>query len=107
MFSYGYDFTAAGNGDYFWRVRAGSAAYNWSGWSASRRFVIDNHPAVVDSSRPAHNNNNVPVNSVIRVYFSEPVRIDTSLHFTCTPDPGNWSVSQIGNVIDFDPATFN
>lgn len=108
MFSYGHDFSGTtAEGDYWWRVRAGSGAHNWSAWSASRRFVIDISPATVDSSRPAHNNNNVPVNSVIRVYFSEPVRTDTSLHFTCSPDPGNWNVSQIGNVIEFNPANFN
>jgi hypothetical protein len=102
---YGYDFTFEPNGKYFWRVRAGSSAHVWSNWSQTWSVTVDTVPAGVDSTKPANNNNNVPVTSIVRVFFTEPVRTDTSLHFSCQPDPGNWQITQTGSILDFDPLT--
>jgi hypothetical protein len=100
---YGYDFTFQPNGKYYWRVRAGSSAHVWSNWSQIWSVTVDTVPAGVDSTKPANNNNNVPVTSIVRVFFTEPVRTDTSLHFSCQPDPGNWQITQTGSILDFDP----
>lgn len=104
MASYGNNFT---EGAHWWRVRAGSGAYSWSGWSASRRFVIDMTLPTVDSIRPVHNGNNIALDLPVRVYYSEPMRADTSLHFSCSPDPGGWSVSPQGNVLVFNHNPFS
>ncbi len=101
MSPYGYDFQWDGNGRYWWRVRAGSAAHVWSNWSQAWSVTVDTAPPSCLGHIPVHNASNVPRDAKIYYMFNEPVRTDTSLHFSCSPDPGAWNVLQKGDTLEF------
>ncbi len=102
MSPYGYDFQWDGNGRYWWRVRAGSAAHVWSNWSQAWSVTVDTVPPDFLGHIPVHNASNVPRDAKIYYIFTEPVRTDTSLHFSCSPDPGGWSVLRRGDTLEFN-----
>jgi parallel beta-helix repeat protein len=63
-------------------------------------------PTIILTS-PAHNSIDIALNATIVVTFSEPMNITTVI-FTCSPDPGGWSVfwSNMNSVATYTHADF-